>query len=424
MKVGHSTKWLTPSYSQFCELMSKMDLYAERLKNVNVLLEENYSHKLMLQYDSEKCLVVAEALEAILQYFPQFRLIPCAIYLNGSYARRSLTVGSDLDITFLIDEDFLQQTQGTILQVRMAIARVFNMNVVHIHSFSKNFINEFMKKASIKNISDGVAYLAWPYESKIYDILPGEEDDMTKREICEYLSTRSWTSFCNTMQSKMNMKCDEWMYSFEQVFRSVDCYDVEDFVRCQEKYLLKTKTYLLQALDNLSETEKMLESITQVVKGFDKADFIPLASFSLNLKKRIRTVISRLLIAYHRLEMSKGNDMGLLNIERYFEYSQKNSNEPLRSLFLELSSAFNRYRYIISRIEIAIQEKGLRVANRSIGGITRKNFVEEYNIRWKTEGDVFENLFECFYELSIGTKTVSQIFRSEMRTLLERGGDV
>lgn len=140
----------------------------------------------------------------IIKNFPKLNDVPCAIYLNGSYARKSITANSDLDLTFFFNENNICNYQSLIYLIRNAIATMFDVNVVHVHSFTKNFTTEYRKANNLVVTDQHLeTKITWKKTGDIYNINYPENQMMPEREICEITSIKDIKSLKNLFENKI-----------------------------------------------------------------------------------------------------------------------------------------------------------------------------------------------------------------------------
>ena len=112
----------------------------------------------------------------IISCFSILNKISCAIYLNGSFARRSITTNSDVDLTFYFNKKDINRYQPLILLFRNAIATMLNVSTMHVHSFTKNFTTEYRKKNNLViPDQDFSVEITWPTNKKYVIEYPYKE---------------------------------------------------------------------------------------------------------------------------------------------------------------------------------------------------------------------------------------------------------
>ena len=389
----------TPSLQEYRELLVKMESLSLEYRAVNEILRQKYTPDLLISFEKAKREIIDCMMQSVLLVFPELKRIPCAIYLNGSYARGSITAGSDLDILFLLDRENVDSYQGQIYLIRNAIAKVFGVSVVHIHSFMKNFTTE-SRKSNGNCILDQelTAVVTWKNTGETFCVNYPSNQSMAEREMCEYLSVKDWDSFCETMKTKMNTTTAEWMYSFRRIYHNKDKFDAEAYIRQMEQ---RGNEYIMNHL--FRSNRQLLAEVHDIMRYMNELEMnqiINLADFCSYGKRRVLSAVHNLLAQYRRGQRCVSREVNLdgsLVIRRYIQALTR--DRCVGKLIAYIGEKYNLYRYLISRHEIALSTYNHHFEHRSKESIEKAALSQEYCICWGTGNDDLSQLIRTAKEI-------------------------
>ncbi len=383
MKIRFYYKEPNPSYHKYQELLLKMKDISKDFKHKDVVFKKTYDYKLMKKYEKDKMNIIKEVFNIIISYFPILNKIPCAIYLNGSYARRNITAGSDMDLTFYFNKSDVSRFQPLVYLIRNAISVVFDVNVVHVHSFTKNFTTEYRKNNNlVVNDKELNTTITWMKSGKSFVIDYPYDQMIPERELCEISSIKNIEDLHDLFLNQLKKYYPkEWIYTQERIHISDDKFSVENLLKEMDKKY--TKSNQEKALLNIKEgINNLIIEINNYYNDLENKDEFDLASFNM-IGKRKLTLLVHSLATFLRWYYINNNlkDVPLtLNLDNLFGYS--NNNIINQGLIDDINEAYCYFRYLISRVEIWAKKYKHHYEHRSKEIIKKELFNNEYNSLW------------------------------------------
>ena len=387
---------IEPSYNSYINLLKILENKSKEFYKLDDIFYNKYNIKKLLEYEKQKKQKVLEMFEIILEHFSILKKIPCAIYMNGSYARNSITACSDLDLTFYFEKNDIEKYKTLVYLIRYAISRMFNINIVHVHSFTKNFTTKYRKENNLIEYDQNLETdIIWNSTDDKLKINYPENQMITEREICETTSIKCIDDLLNLIKNRLDEYIPkEWMYTYECIYMSNDSFDLDNKIKnidksynseIIKKFLINIKNEIF----SLSNTLKLY---------FDELKFsnnINLGDFNMNGKRRV-TLLINTFVTYLRWYYAYNNNyrfVEALNIEKILGYNGiLNTNK--------IKENYYYYKYLLSRIEIWATKFNHHFEHRSKETVTKNIIKKEYNDLWKNDYNEIEEQINTFNDMN------------------------
>lgn len=384
MKLKLFYNGTSPSLQEYNVLLRKMKQMSMDYFYLDKMLNSDYSIDLMITYENKKRELILKMFKEILSCFSILNSIPCAIYLNGSFARRSLTSGSDVDLTFYFNEEDISKYQSLIYLVRNAIANMLNVSTMHVHSFTKNFTTEFRKMNNLVVTDQSLTTeIIWPSNEK-YVIEYPINQMAAEREICEISSIKNIKSleelYVNQLK-KIHPK--EWVYTHELIFCSDKSFSIENLIIKLD--LMYSKVEIKKVLLNIKEElDLLLKEIIDYYTKLETEKQIDLASFNMIGKRKVAMMFYSFMtyIRWYYIYNGKTNVPVTLDLVSFFNYKSDLIDSKVLN---DINKDYYYFRFLISRIEIWVKKYNHHFEHRSMEVIDKDVLCKEYSELWKTK---------------------------------------
>ena len=219
---------IEPSYNTYTNLLKVLEKKSEEFYKLDDIFYSSYNYKKLLEYEKQKKQRVLEMFKIIIDKFLILNEIPCAIYMNGSYARNSITAHSDLDLTFYFEKNEIDKYMTLVYLIRYAISKMFNVNIVHVHSFTKNFTTKYRKENELIEYDENLETdIIWSATDDKLKINYPKNQMITEREICEITSIKCIDGLFSLIKKRLDENIPkEWMYTYECIHITDDSFDI------------------------------------------------------------------------------------------------------------------------------------------------------------------------------------------------------
>lgn len=387
---------LEPSYKNYINLLKKMDILSNNFFKLDDIFNGEYNYDRLIEYENKKKKMVLDMFKIIIDYFPILNKIPCAIYLNGSYARNSITAYSDLDLTFYFEKNDVFKYQTLIYLIRYAISRMFRVNIVHVHSFTKNFTTKYRKENNLVKKDEHLETdIVWTTDLSKLKICYPDNQMILEREICEITSIKCITDLFNLIERRLNEdNPKEWMYTHECIHITNNSFNIENKIKKLDISYDKDKIELF--LINLKN--EILDLSNNIKLYFDKlknSNYIMLSDFNMIGKRRVSLLINTF-ATYFRWFNIYNNNLDLscgLDIYKVLNYD----SNLLDNFYLnEVKNNYYYYKYLLSRIEIWANKCNYSFEHRSNDIVSMENYINEYYLLWKNDYNPLEEQINVF----------------------------
>ena len=375
---------MEPSLEQYNELLLKMNKMSKAYFEIDNLFKNGYGMGLMTDFESQKRKMVFDMFNEIISCFsPVLNKIPCAIYLNGSYARRSITHGSDIDLIFYFNEEDIEKCQPLVFLVRNAIATMLRVSTMHVHSFAKNFTTEYRKKNNLViPDQDFSVEITWPTNKK-YVIEYPKNQMAAEREICEMSSIKNILEIEKLYRGRLEeLHPREWMYTHQLIYCNDPSFSVNDMI-CNLDSMYSYDDQRTALLNIEEEVRGLSQEIETYYATLLKSQNVELASFNMVGKRKVAMMFYAFMT--------------------YLRWYYKANNEPNMPITLDLVSMFNHkssliipseldnlyntycyFRFLISRIEMWVDAYNHHYEHRSKEIIDKNTMFGEYDEFWQS----------------------------------------
>lgn len=381
MKLIYNYKEISPTLNEYNMLLKKLKKMSKEYFSLDEMINNKYSKDLMINYENKKRKIIDKMFEEILSCFSILNNISCAIYLNGSFARKSIATNSDVDLTFYFNKKDIDKYQPVILLIRNAIATMLNISTMHVHSFTKNFTTEYRQKNNLVIYDKDLNIeIIWPSKEK-YIIKYPYDQMAAERETCEITSIKNIKLleelYINQM-GKYHPK--EWIYTHDLIFSNKKSFSVENILsKLDNNY---TKEEIKKSLLNIKEEiTNYLKEITTYFNKLDKESIITLASFNMIGKKKVAMMFYSFVtyIRWYYIYNDKKDIPLTLDLISFFNYK---SNIVNQEELLDIYNDYNYFRFLISRVEIWTNKYNHHYGHRSKEIVNKEIFNKEYKELW------------------------------------------
>lgn len=389
-----------PDYKSYNNLLVRLEKKANIFFELNNIFKEPYNYDIILKYEKEKKKLVYEMFDDIIKCFSNMHDIPCSIYLNGSYGRNSITANSDLDLTLYFKKNDIEKYQTLVYLIRYAISKMFNLNIVHVHSFTKNFTTKYRKENNLVELDQELeTIIEWEESKEKISIQYPNNQMIPEREICEITSIKCIEDLITLMNNKLtNYNPKEWMYTHECIYKTNDSFDMNKIIKkldsIYEDEIIKEKLKLIK-----TEIKKLESEIKIYYRKLKNNNNIVLADFDIIGKRKVFLLINTLFV-YIRWYyiLNKKSVSETLDINAMLN----NYNELIDKDFLiVLKDNYYYYKYIISRVEIWTTKYNHHFEHRSKEIILKELFIEEYYNLWKNDYNPIEEQINIFNKMDV-----------------------
>lgn len=381
-----------PKYDSYNKLLKVLENKKEEFYELDKIFYDSYNYEKLIEYEKLKKEKVLEMFKTIIDSFPILNKIPCAIYINGSYARNSITARSDLDLTFFFNKDDIDKYQTLVYLIRYAISKMFDVNIVHIHSFTKNFTTKYRKENNLIEYDENLETdIIWNDTNDVLKIDYPKYQMITEREICEITSIKCVDELFRIIKERIDDNVvKEWMYTYEDIHITDKFIDIDKKIKYLDKFYDKDK--IKKFLINIkSEIYYLLNELKLYFNELNLSDKICLDKFNMYGKRKV-TLLINTFATYLRWYYIYNNNykfIGSLNIEEILNY---NSDLDISII----KDKYYYYKYLISRIEIWSIKFNHHYEHRSKEIITKDILNNEYYVLWNDNYSVIDEMINTF----------------------------
>ena len=373
-----------PTYNEYNKLIVKMRKMTNQFYSLDCLFYSPYNYDKMKHYEKKKIEIINQMFKIIIAYFPSLSNTPCAIYLNGSYARGNITSGSDIDLTFYFNEKDISKYQPTIYLIRYAIANMLNINIVHVHSFTKNFITEYRKENNLI-IKDPTleTKIIWKNTNNCLEIKYPKNQMIAEREFCEINSIKNFELLKKLYENQLkNLHPKEWIYTHKYIHITDKNFDIDYLIKVLDNNYNNCQKNI--ALSNIKEEINDLIKITNnYYNSLNKTDVIELANFNMIGKRKVSMLVHAFAtyLRWYYISNNLSNIPITLNLDDLFNYK---TNLVDKKQINAISNSYCYFRYLISKIEIWAKKYNHHFEHRSKEIIYKSKLTSEYKEIWNS----------------------------------------
>ena len=371
-----------PTYTEYNELIEKMKKMTNQFYKLDYLFYSPYNYEKMKNYEKKKLEIINQMFEVIISYFPSLSTTSCAIYLNGSYARGNITSGSDIDLTLYFNEKDISKYQSTIYLIRYAIANMLNVNIVHVHSFTKNFITDYRKENNlIINDSTLKTKIIWTKTNEILKITYPKNQMIAERETCEINSIKNFDLLKELYENQLKrLHPKEWIYTHKNIHITDKYFDISKLIKeLDNKYINEQNNI---ALDNIKkEINDLIKLTNKYYNSLNKTERLELANFNMIGKRKVTMLIHAFAtyLRWYYISNNLSNIPITLKLDDLFEYKTDLIDKETITI---IRKSYCYFRYLISKIEIWARKYNHHFEHRSKEIIKKSKFTREYKEIW------------------------------------------
>lgn len=110
---------------------------------------------------------------------------------------------------------------------------MFNVNIVHIHSFTKNFTAKYRKENNLIEYDENLETdIIWTVSNDRLRIEYPKNQMITEREICEITSIKCVDELLKLVKKRLDEYIPkEWMYTYECIHITDDSFDIDSKIK-------------------------------------------------------------------------------------------------------------------------------------------------------------------------------------------------
>lgn len=387
---------IEPSYNSYINLLKVLGNKSEEFYKLDDIFYNSYNYQKLLKYEKQKKQKVLEMFKIIIDNFSILNKIPCAIYINGSYARNSITARSDLDLTFYFEKNDIDKYKTLVYLIRYAISKMLNVNIVHVHSFTKNFTTKYRKENDLIEYDQNLETdIIWNSTGDKLKINYPENQMITEREICEITSIKCIDDLLSLIKKRLDENIPkEWMYTYECIHMTNDYFDVDNKIKSLDrsydneiikKFLINIKNEILSLSDELKSYFNELKL----------SNNIKLGDFNMYGKRKVTLLINTFAtyLKWYYTYNENYDFIEPLDIEKILNYNSVfNINK--------IKENYYYYKYLLSRIEIWTVKFNHHFEHRSKEIVTKKIIKKEYYDMWKNDYNEIEEQINTFNDMN------------------------
>ena len=381
MKMKFNYKEYFPTLEEYNILLRKLKKMSKEYFSLDEMINSYYTNDLMIKYEIEKRKIINKMFKEIISCFSILNKISCAIYLNGSFARRSITTNSDVDLTFYFNKKDIEKYQPLVLLFRNAIATMLNVSTMHVHSFTKNFTTEYRKENNLVIYDKYFSVeVVWP-NKECYIVKYPSNQMAAERETCEITSIKNIKLleelYINQMK-KYHPK--EWVYTHDLIYTNKKSFSIEKLITKLDS--IYTKKEIEKALSNIkNEVYDLLEEIVAYYNKLGKEEQIVLADFNMIGKRKVTMMFYAFMTYMRWYYIYNGKDDIPRNIDlvSFFNYNSFLVNQDK---LIDIYNDYNYFRFLISRVEIWTRKYNHHYEHRSKEIVSKDVFYKEYKELW------------------------------------------
>lgn len=381
-----------PKFDSYIKLLKVLENKKEEFYELDKIFYDSYNYEKLIEYEKLKKEKVLEMFKTIIDIFPILNKIPCAIYINGSYARNSITARSDLDLTFFFNKDDIDKYQTLVYLIRYAISKMFDVNIVHIHSFTKNFTTKYRKENNLIEYDENLETdIIWNDTNDVLKIDYPKYQMITEREICEITSIKSIDELLKIIKKRMDDNVvKEWMYTYECIHTKEKYFNIDKEIKHLDKFYDKDR--IKKIITNLEiEIDELLKELKLYFNELNLNDKVDFGKFNMFGKRKV-TLLINTFATYLRWYYIYNNNykfIGSLNTAEILNYNS----------ILDISiikDKYYYYKYLISRTEIWSIKFNHHYEHRSKEIISKKTLNDEYYSLWNNDYSMIKEMTNTF----------------------------
>ncbi len=400
-----------PSYETYQKLIEKMRKMSDDFYSLDDVFYSKYNYDLIKNYEKHKMIIINKMFKEIISYFPNLKTEACAIYLNGSYARGNITAGSDVDLTFYFDKKDVSKYQSTIYLIRYAIATMLKVNVVHVHSFTKNFITEYRKMNNLI-ISDVElkTKIIWLSTNEHFNISYPKNQMIAEREVCEISSIKDLDSLkkiYNKQLEKLHPK--EWIYTHKPIYITNNSFSIDKIINTLDATYNKEQR--AKSLINIKkEIYCLIENIDKYYNELKISDTINLANYNMIGKRKVCMMVHSFVtyLRWYYIDNNLENVPTTLNLDELFNYKYSIVNNTIID---NVNKSYCYFRFLISRVEIWAKKYNHHFEHRSNEIIEKKEIITEYKNLWHNDYCPIDEQVDSYNNLVYSIKYALKVLK-------------
>lgn len=401
-------KFDNPSYNNIIKFYKKLiNEYHAKVQKINANLydiskkESTYNNiKNYNKILTERKQLLFSLIRKNVDFFEIMKKIPMTVYLNGSYARNSSRVNSDIDLNFVYPNKYIKKLLPIEDICTFVIGNVFDIDYrdrVHPMGYlqlknkyklnqSKYFITHFKNNDMLIN----------ECRDNCYDIM------------YEYYNMpRSYKDVCFYLKSSDNLSSiNEFVYNNEIVYSNTKD-SINDMINNKDLKLISNKNFLYYSHLII---EKIIDEIEYQIKILN-IEIDKIKDFKKIYKTTPNTLLYKFFSIMRRLYLYKANIIIDIKIDRCFENDY--FNNILGKNFKTLEKAYYQYLFNLIRIEKTFNDESIFFSSHTDENIDKIN--EKYVIKYgkNINEDIKENLRKYYYLLLDSYERVKYIYEQE-----------
>ena len=401
-------KFESPTYSDIVSFYRKLFVqYNKKVKKVNDNLYNITTKKIDLNNITAYKNVLVKRKQLLLDlikenvnYFENLRNIPITIYLNGSYARNSSRVNSDIDLNFMYPNKYIKKFLPLEDVISFIIGNVFDIDYrdrVHPMGYLmlKNKYKINKSKFFITCFKNNDMLIS---ECRVncYDIM------------YEYYNMpRSYKDICSYLKSSNNLfSVNEFVYNNEVVFSNTKNF-IDETIKNSDLKIMNNKNFLYYSHLNI---EKIIDEIEYQIEILD-AKVNKIKDFKKIYKTRPNVMLYKFFSVMRRLLLYQKGLIIEIKVDKCF--SNAEFFHLLGKDLQQLEKAYYSYLFCLTHIEKVFTDERIDFSSHTDESFSKID--EKYNIKYGSPITVSikESLKEYYNLLLVNFERVKDIYEQE-----------
>lgn len=348
----------------------KNELQTINLVSNNILL--NYNQDNFINLIKQHKQIVIDIIKEVISFFKELDNIPHTIFIHGSFAKSLNRINSDIDLNILYPNKFKKEILPIEELISIILQKVLNYSGRDkIHTMMIYSVDE-IDTSLIESTKE--CTITFPCQSIYnYECRPNYDEVMYKIKN----SSREHTDFTQYISNHIH-KCEEWCYSFEEIFTNQQEFNLYETLLQKERASLKQMT----TKDYISIIDDLIAKINSY--QFSIAEENTISAINKNIKVRNLELLYSTLALIKRFLLINQIETKNLNFFELFE------NNTFKSLFTkeelkEIEENIFMYLWQLSRMENMFKTNGINFSSRNYTEINPLLLFNHYTLLYNDD---------------------------------------
>ena len=397
-----------PSYNSIIKFYKElMNEYHTKVQQINTNLYDISNKKSLYnnikKYNKtllERKTLLFSLIRKNIDFFDILKKIPMTVYLNGSYARNSSRVNSDIDLNFMYPNKYIKKLLPVEDICSFIVGNVFDIDYRdRVHPMG------YLQLKNKYKINKSKYFIVL---FKNNDMIISECRDNCYDIMYEYYNMpRSYRDICSYLMASDNLSAiNEFVYNNEIVYSNTKD-SINNMINKKDLKLINNKNFLYYSHLII---EKLIEEIEYQVRILN-VDIDKIKDF----KKIYKTIPSTLLYKFFsmmkRLYLYKVNSVIDIKIDQCF--ANDYLNKILGKNFKLLEESYYQYLFDLIHVEKIFTEESISLSSHTDETIDKIN--EKYILKYgkNINEDIKESLKKYYSLLLCSFERVKNIYEKE-----------